>query len=103
MLDADTDIHIPFFARGPGIPRGGVVNGVTTHTDVSSTLLEIACIRKELDGIAMSLQTVGDDIDRYEHASIEYWGPVRQLTLFIYACAHQFPGHSRRYLWRSWR
>ncbi|KAH8673257.1 alkaline-phosphatase-like protein [Ilyonectria robusta] len=74
--DADTDIHIPFFARGPGIPRGGVVNAVTTHTDVSSTLLEIAGIKKELDGIAMPLQVVGDDIDRYEHASIEYWGPA---------------------------
>ncbi|KPM35927.1 Arylsulfatase [Neonectria ditissima] len=72
----DTDIHIPFFVRGPGISRGGKVDIVTTHTDVSSTLLEIAGVKKQLDGTAMPLKPTVDLTVRSEHASIEYWGPA---------------------------
>ncbi|KAF7523244.1 hypothetical protein G7054_g11829 [Neopestalotiopsis clavispora] len=71
----DTDIHIPFFVRGPGVPRGEVVDAVTTHTDASSTLLKIAGVSKTLDGVAMPLHMTGDDLSsRHEHATIEYWG-----------------------------
>ncbi|KAF7557311.1 hypothetical protein G7Z17_g832 [Cylindrodendrum hubeiense] len=70
----DTDIHIPFFVRGPGIARRGTVDVVTTHTDVSSTILEIAGVQKELDGVAIPLEISRDDTARHEHVGIEYWG-----------------------------
>ncbi|KAI4601673.1 hypothetical protein KJ359_011804 [Pestalotiopsis sp. 9143b] len=71
----DTDVHIPFFVRGPGVPRGEIIDAITTHTDVSSTLLKIAGISKTLDGVAMPLDHLADDISsRHEHATIEYWG-----------------------------
>ncbi|KIW33605.1 uncharacterized protein PV07_00441 [Cladophialophora immunda] len=79
----DTDIHIPFYLRGPGIDAGGVVDVITTHTDVSSTLLQIAGASKQLDGTAIPLgrSPSGQDWEldedpprRHEHATIEYWG-----------------------------
>jgi arylsulfatase A-like enzyme len=73
----DTDIHIPFFVRGPGVAKDGLVDVVTTHTDVSSTLLEIAGVSKQLDGVAIPLKESQDSESRHEHATIEYWGAVR--------------------------
>lgn len=72
----DTDIHIPFVVRGPGIERGGQVDSVTSHTDVSSTILRIAGIEKQLDGAPIPLHSQSSgDIARHEHIAIEYWGP----------------------------
>ena len=82
LIFTDTDIHIPFFVRGPGIERGGVVDSVTTHTDVSSTLLQIAGVgnTKQLDGTAIPLGQRNVDSEdgsrHHEHATIEYWGYV---------------------------
>ncbi|KAJ4989041.1 arylsulfatase, partial [Stagonosporopsis vannaccii] len=71
----DTDIHIPFFVRGPGVARGGSIDTVTTHTDVSSTLLKIAGVSKSLDGTSIPLNNDDNTSERYEHAQVEYWGP----------------------------
>lgn len=78
-LTLDTDIHIPFYIRGPGIAPGNIIDIVTTHTDVSSTILRIAGVTKVLDGTAIPLshQDVDNTFVRAEHASIEYWGFVR--------------------------
>jgi N-acetylglucosamine-6-sulfatase len=72
----DTDIHIPFFVRGPNISAHSQIDSVTTHTDVSSTLLQIAGVTKQLDGIAMPMghSTSITSKPRYEHIAIEYWG-----------------------------
>ncbi|KAM0324601.1 hypothetical protein ACHAQA_007989 [Verticillium albo-atrum] len=70
----DTDIHIPFFVRGPGISAGESFNVVTTHTDVAATVLQIAGLSKELDGIALPLVASDSVVGRQEHAVIEYWG-----------------------------
>lgn len=77
----DTDVHIPFFVRGPGIPRGQAVNTVTTHTDVAATVLNIAGLTRELDGVALPLGASDSDADRHEHAAIEYWGHVSRKEL----------------------
>jgi N-acetylglucosamine-6-sulfatase len=72
----DTDIHIPFFVRGPGIQAKAHVDAVTTHTDVSSTLLQIAGIEKQLDGVAMPLTPQSPAAhQRHEHIAVEYFGP----------------------------
>ncbi|KAH8660574.1 alkaline-phosphatase-like protein [Xylariales sp. PMI_506] len=70
----DTDIHIPFFARGPGITPGGSFDRITTHTDVAATVLQIAGITKEHDGAVIPLVSLEDDSARHEHATIEFWG-----------------------------
>jgi N-acetylglucosamine-6-sulfatase len=72
----NTDIHIPFFIRGPGIAEGSTVDAVTTHTDVSSTILSIAGVTKQLDGQKMLLGQNKAPANRSEHAAIEYWGPA---------------------------
>ncbi|KAM0547520.1 hypothetical protein ACHAPJ_010393 [Fusarium lateritium] len=51
----DTDIHIPFFVRGPGVPSGGSIDAVTTHTDVAATILKIAGVEKDSDGSSIPL------------------------------------------------
>ncbi|KAF4462349.1 hypothetical protein FALBO_10837, partial [Fusarium albosuccineum] len=70
----DTDIHIPFFVRGPGIPAGGSVDIVTTHTDVAATILKIAGMNKATDGASIPLSQPDNEALRHEHATIEFWG-----------------------------
>lgn len=72
----ETDIHIPMVVRGPRIPAGTAVEGVTSHTDVATTILEIAGAPKSLDGKAMPLPE--DTMKEFasEYAAIEYWGIV---------------------------
>ncbi len=72
----DTDIHIPFIVRGPGVPAGHVTERVTSHTDISPTVLKLAgATREEFDGSVIPLTTpsVADDIPG-EHVNIEFWG-----------------------------
>jgi len=79
-MQIDTDIHIPFFVRGPNIQRGGSVDSITTHTDVSSTILRIAGVSKLLDGSSIPLGDEGNEFERHEHAQVEFWGLVSRLA-----------------------
>ncbi|KAF6815127.1 arylsulfatase [Colletotrichum musicola] len=69
----DTDIHIPMFVRGPGLEAGGQVDAVTSHTDISPTILKLAGMEKQLDGEAMPWKD-GSLGGKTEHAAIEFWG-----------------------------
>lgn len=73
----DTDVHIPLFARGPGLPEGGLVDVVTTHTDLAPTFLRIAGVEgrlADLDGEPIPLGE-GEEVNgRSEHVAVEYWG-----------------------------
>lgn len=64
------------------------MDAVTTHTDVSSTLLQLAGVTKQLDGTAMPLGqssvTSYDDPKRHEHAAIEYWGYVSEYWILSF-------------------
>lgn len=77
----DTDIHIPFFVRGPDIAPGGSFDMITAHTDVAATVLQIAGVSREHDGAAIPLHSLDSGITRHEHASIEYWGAVSMLLI----------------------
>lgn len=74
----DTDIHIPMFARGPGIAAGGAIDTVTTHTDIAATFLKLAGVHdRQTDGEPMPLVESEESLmerGRTEHAAIEYWG-----------------------------
>jgi N-acetylglucosamine-6-sulfatase len=73
----DTDIHIPLVIRGPGLAAGKTVNIVTSHTDLSPTIMEIAGGRYEdygFDGLPIPLDTESELPARSEHVNVEFWG-----------------------------
>ncbi|KAF2864022.1 arylsulfatase [Piedraia hortae CBS 480.64] len=75
----EEDINIPLIVRGPGIPKGGSVNLVTSHTDLAPTFLNIAGVaaRDDFDGTAIPLSSEAfrkEAYSRQEHVNVEYWG-----------------------------
>jgi len=38
----DTDVRVPFFVRGPGVPAGAVQEGIVQLLDVGATVMELA-------------------------------------------------------------
>jgi arylsulfatase A-like enzyme len=65
------------YVRGPGMKAGGEIDVVTTHTDVASTLLRIAGIKRDgLDGQQMPFSQCEAQAGRSEHTAIEFWGRV---------------------------
>jgi len=74
----ETDIHIPLIVRGPGVAAGRVSDAVTSHTDLSPTIMQLAGqTREDFDGQPIPL-TEEDTTkpSRTEHINIEYWGKV---------------------------
>ena len=72
----ETDIHIPLVVRGPGIPAGHTAGVVSSHTDLTPTLLKIAgSDRPDLDGTPIPL--TAEELARPasgEHVNVEFWG-----------------------------
>jgi len=76
----EEDINVPFYVRGPGVPKGKTVDFVTSHTDIVPTLFELAGmpLRSEFDGTPIPLtqgamQKALKD-PRRDHVGVEYWG-----------------------------
>ncbi|KIW91278.1 uncharacterized protein Z519_08174 [Cladophialophora bantiana CBS 173.52] len=76
----EEDINIPFYIRGPGVPRGKTVDFVTTHTDIAPTLFQLAGIplRSDFDGSPMPVTDDAQEQRRnapaLDHTMVEYWG-----------------------------
>lgn len=72
----EEDIHIPLIVRGPGVPAGHVTKAVTTHTDLSPTILELAGgHRDDFDGLPIPLEPKElSGPKRTEHVNVEFWG-----------------------------
>ncbi|KAL1888397.1 hypothetical protein Sste5346_009605 [Sporothrix stenoceras] len=72
----ETDVHIPMIVRGPGVARGHVSQAVTSHTDIASTIMELAGRPLEnTDGSPMPLSIEAEvAASKTEHVNIEYWG-----------------------------
>ncbi|KAI5366204.1 Putative sulfatase, alkaline-phosphatase-like, core domain superfamily [Septoria linicola] len=72
----ETDIHIPLIVRGPGIPAGRIAGVVSSHTDLTPTILKLAGkIRSDLDGAPIPLSQ--DELtapESGEHVNVEFWG-----------------------------
>lgn len=89
----DTDIHIPLVVRGPGIAAGRTLNIVTTHTDLSPTILELAGAENaEFDGAPIPLHDADDIEDRSEHVNIEFWGQAFGEGAYGYRGSTYNPG-----------
>ncbi|RAH42610.1 sulfatase family protein [Aspergillus brunneoviolaceus CBS 621.78] len=71
----EEDIRVPFYIRGPGLPRGVSVDRVTTHIDIAPTLFELAGIplRTDFDGTPMPVARQTKSV-AHEHVTVEYWG-----------------------------
>ncbi|CAK7224015.1 hypothetical protein SBRCBS47491_005405 [Sporothrix bragantina] len=77
----ETDINVPMIVRGPGVERNVRSLAVTSHMDITPTIMSLAGAspRKEYDGSVMPvLSNKAHDFPgitvRKEHVGIEYWG-----------------------------
>ncbi|KAF7550645.1 hypothetical protein G7Z17_g5585 [Cylindrodendrum hubeiense] len=70
----ETDVHIPLVVRGPGIAAGHISKAVTSHTDLASTIMELAGSSIDSDGTPIPLTAERENNARVEHVTIEYWG-----------------------------
>ncbi|KAL5114331.1 hypothetical protein ACEQ8H_007767 [Pleosporales sp. CAS-2024a] len=76
----EEDINVPFFLRGPGVPKGKTVDVVTTHTDIAPTLFELAGIkqRDDFDGqpIPVTSKAIAQQTKskKRDHVNVEFWG-----------------------------
>lgn len=72
----EEDVHVPLIIRGPGIPAGHSANIVSSHTDLTPTIMKLAGkARPDLDGSAIPLSK--KDLakpDSGEHVNVEFWG-----------------------------
>ena len=53
----DTDVRLPFYVRGPGVPAGATRAHPTTHVDVTATIVELARaapVGPPLDGLSFA-------------------------------------------------
>ncbi|KAK4952434.1 hypothetical protein LTR10_009240 [Elasticomyces elasticus] len=72
----ETDIHIPLIIRGPGIPAGHTAGVVSSHTDLTPTMLKLAgSERPDLDGtpVPLNAESLANPASG-EHVNVEFWG-----------------------------
>ena len=75
----EEDIHIPLIIRGPGVPVGSTAGVVSSHTDLTPTILKLAnggIERPDLDGspLPIDAKSLADPSTSGEHVNVEYWG-----------------------------
>ncbi|KAM0723466.1 hypothetical protein Q7P37_000452 [Cladosporium fusiforme] len=72
----EEDIHIPLIIRGPGIQAGGKAGIVSSHTDLTPTILKLAGKdRPDLDGSPIPLSKDSlSSTETGEHVNVEFWG-----------------------------
>lgn len=73
----EEDVNIPFFIRGPGVPKGAVQTIPSSHTDIVPTLFTLAGIplRDDFDGEPIPVtEALLQKTDKSEHVNIEFWG-----------------------------
>jgi N-acetylglucosamine-6-sulfatase len=73
----EEDVNIPFFIRGPGIPKNSTQLIPSSHTDIVPTLFALAGIplREDFDGepIPVTHELLAKS-EKSEHINIEFWG-----------------------------
>lgn len=87
----EEDINVPLIVRGPGISKGAIVDGPTSHLDLAPTFLNILDIplRDDFDGAPISLAAGGPTVDR-ELVQVEFWGSDDPNEWNAYACRYMF-------------
>jgi N-acetylglucosamine-6-sulfatase len=91
----EEDIHIPLIIRGPGVPCGSTAGVVSSHTDLTPTILKLASggiERPDLDGSPISLDAqalANPTTTSGEHVNVEFWGAA--VTEGIYGSPFEDP------------
>ena len=74
----ETDINIPLFIRGPGVPAGVTTNISSSHTDLAPTFFQMLDIplRPDFDGtpIPTTADSIAAQAGAAEHVNVEFWG-----------------------------
>ncbi|KAK5099074.1 hypothetical protein LTR24_001475 [Lithohypha guttulata] len=72
----EEDINVPFFIRGPSVPKNLTVKYPTSHTDIAPTLFDLAGIplRDDFDGVPMPIRDDAKQVRSQEHVNVEFWG-----------------------------
>ncbi|KAH8883341.1 arylsulfatase precursor [Thozetella sp. PMI_491] len=72
----EEDINVPFFVRGPDVPKGKVVDYATSHTDILPTIFELAGIPllDDFDGEPIPFIPSIKSQGKSEQVNIEFWG-----------------------------
>ena len=75
----EEDISVPLVIRGPGVPKGATVDYVTSHTDITPTIIKLAGAQGpgDFDGAAIPLEggpSNSSSTQNWEHVQIEFWG-----------------------------
>ena len=90
----EEDVNVPLVIRGPGVPKGQTVDYVTSHTDLTPTVVEWTGAQGpgDFDGVpipvANSNSTAGtetnnssspssSDKQAWEHVQLEFWGAAK--------------------------
>lgn len=84
----EEDINIPFIIRGPGIAKNATSDLVTTHTDLSPTILNLIGEppRPDFDGLAIPVTKEAIEVasdNWHEHVTVEYWGFAAEEGQYI--------------------
>lgn len=79
----EESMHVPLLMRGPGIPQGRVITGLTSHVDITPTILAAtgATFDTPVDGSSLLPALAGVDTDRPEFVVSEaaHGGKVRMI------------------------
>ncbi|XPS75790.1 hypothetical protein M3J07_007857 [Ascochyta lentis] len=73
----EEDVNIPFFIRGPGVPKGAVQHIPSSHTDIAPTLFSLAGIPQRADFDGEPMPVTSEQLarsEKSEHVNIEFWG-----------------------------
>jgi arylsulfatase A-like enzyme len=75
----EEDINIPLIIRGPGVAKNTTTEVVTTHTDLSATILNLIGENPRYDFDGAAIPTTPNELSAasdgwHEHVNVEYWG-----------------------------
>lgn len=73
----EEDVNIPFYIRGPGVPKNVTQSIPSSHTDIVPTLFSLAGIplRDDFDGEPIPvIPELLEGNEKSEHINIEFWG-----------------------------
>lgn len=76
----EEDVNVPMIIRGPGVAKGRTAKAVTSHTDITPSIVHWAGATSEieLDGSPMPIEGITTTTrNSFEHAQLEFWGNPR--------------------------
>lgn len=93
----EEDIHVPLIVRGPGVPAGHTASIVSSHTDLTPTVLKLAGkSRPDLDGspIPLTKKALAKP-NSGEHVNVEFWGRALPEGKYGWIGDEDYPGLGR--------